>query len=86
MIEKYYLFTCQKELDKIEEIITSEGYEVVGGEKATFSEVKGTWRRNKNFLVHCFYNPILNKKEYQYTVIQVEKTRPNFKGFKITEI
>jgi len=80
------MFTCQSELDEIEGLITSEGYEVVGGEKASFNEIKRYWKRNKNFLVSCFYNTILNKKEYQYTVSQIEKTRPSFKGFKITKI
>lgn len=71
MKKRYYEFRTQEELDIIEYALYHDGYEVVGGKKATIKEIKDNFRRNKVFVVVAFYNNITKRYEYQYSTKQL---------------
>lgn len=73
MKNKYYEFRTQEELNIIEWALYHDGFEVVGGKKATIKEIKNNFKRNKVFIVVAFYNTINKKYEYQYSTRQLIK-------------
>ena len=74
MNDKYYQFRNEKEMEIIINNVEKQGYHIVGDKKATFKEVKENFKRNKIYLVNCFYNTITKNLEYQFTTSQILKT------------
>lgn len=74
MNDKYYQFRNEKEMEIIINNVEKQGYQVVGDKKATFKRIKEGYKRNKIYIVNCFYNSINNKLEYQFTTSQILET------------
>ena len=73
MKERCFEFRTQEELNIIEWALYHEGYEVVGGKKASLKEIQEHFKRNKVFVVVAFYNSLNKKYEYQYSTRQIIK-------------
>ena len=76
MKNRYYEFRTMEEMEIIESALWHDGYEPVLGKRATFEEVKATFKRNKVFVIMAFYNSINKKYEYQYSTWQIVKSYP----------
>ena len=71
MKERCFEFRTQEELNVIEWALYHEGYEPVGGEKASLKEIQEHFKRNNVFVVVTFYNSLNKKYEYQYSTKQI---------------
>lgn len=74
MENKFYKITCEEELNKVQNMLMSEGYVTPTGKQITMENFKNAFPRNKIYVIHAFFNTINKKYEYQGGTTQICKS------------